>query len=107
MKCVRSLSFAAVACAWAAAQDGGIRGRGVDSGDAALGNAVIRVLPQGSASMRYQTRVDSYGAFLLKGIAPGSYTLEIWLPGFRAKFVRNVEVRASQITDVGTVRLDF
>ncbi|MDH3710452.1 MAG: carboxypeptidase-like regulatory domain-containing protein, partial [Cyclobacteriaceae bacterium] len=49
---------------------------------------------------------DENGAFLLRGLAPGSYRVSISpATGYLGQSLENVNVDLGQITDVGTVQL--
>lgn len=88
----------------AAAQTGAIHGRIVEETTAALGNATVRILPQGSGRTRYRAEATWDGGFHLASIEPGTYTIAISSSGFREKFLSKVEIGGRDL-DLGTIVL--
>jgi len=52
-----------------------------------------------------RSRADIRGAFEITKVAPGKYSIGAWAQGFRETLVRNVDLAAGGIHDLGTIAL--
>jgi len=86
--------------------ENGIQAKAVDSSGAPLALARVLVLPARALDSnlvdprRIEAMTDSVGQILIKGLAPGSYRLEIVHHGKAVQFAANVV--AGEIADAGT-----
>jgi len=76
------------------AQSGSIRGKVTDSGGGILQGAKVTVEPGGIEIVS-----DAQGQFLVTGLAPGTYTVNITYVGL-AEFIQKVDVTAGQASSI-------
>lgn len=81
-----------------AAQTGTVAGTVTDSADAPLGGSQVVVPGTGATAT-----TDDAGRYVLRGLTPGTYTIEARRIGHRPEAARNVIVRAGQETRVDLV----
>ena len=82
------------------AQDvGGFRGRVTDPAGAAVPGATITVTEQNSNWTR-SSETNEVGDYEVRGILPGTYTIQARQPGFREYINRDVVVYARQVRRV-------
>jgi hypothetical protein len=86
--------------------NGTIRGSLVDPQSAAVVNATITLVRSDTGAKRETVSLSS-GDFVLSGVNPGKYRLEVTASGFR-KFQReNINLTASEVLALGEMRLEL
>lgn len=78
---------------------GGIRGRVADPSGAVIPNATVVVLSS-SGKVAGKTTTDSLGAYVIHGLAPGTYSVTAAATGFAAFSVPGIVVAAGQMKTV-------
>ena len=78
---------------------GGLRGTVVDSTGAALGDAKLTLIDQGTNSAR-ATATNSFGEFSFASVVPGTYTLIAEASGFKKFERKSVDVATQQVLTV-------
>ena len=84
--------------------DGAVRGVALDATGAGLPGALVRLLDSASNAVITRGSADSEGKFQIGAVPSGSYTVVLWVQGFRARRVPAV-IRTGEISDVGKLRL--
>ena len=96
-----------LACAPAFCQNvaGVIRGQVVDETGAAVpaAEAVLTKLSTGTAVTG--ARISESGTFLFPNVSAGSYTLQVSARGFKKYTVRDIQLTASELRDLGRLTL--
>ena len=82
----------------------GVKGVAVDATGAGLPGALVRLLDSASNAVITRGSADSEGKFQIGAVPSGSYTVVLWVQGFRARRVPAV-IRTGEISDVGKLRL--
>jgi hypothetical protein len=82
---------------------GGIEGTVVDPSGAVIAGANVSAVSAGGAT-KYSAVAGPDGEYLLRGLPPGTYTVEVTAPGFARMAVRDVPVHSSSLTTLN-VRL--
>lgn len=80
-----------------------LRGDVTDLTGAVIPNASVGLY---SADEEWEARADSAGRFEIAGVAPGIYELEVNFPGFRTRFLKNLEIGKSDPLPI-SVKLDI
>jgi hypothetical protein len=83
----------------------GLAGTITDVVGAVIPGATI-VATNTAAHLSSRTTTDSRGAFVIAGLMPGSYDVEMRSPGFVTRSLHNIAVSASQ-TSIGSVALSI
>jgi hypothetical protein len=78
---------------------GALRGRVVDPQDAVIANASVSLTPA-ETSVKRSTTTNDNGEFSFEGLEPGTYTLQVEMPGFATAQVTNIIVKADGDTQV-------
>jgi hypothetical protein len=87
----------------ASAQLAEVRGQAVDPTNAAVSRASVRLTVAGTA---LTSVTDVLGAFVIRDVQPGNYSLRILAPGFRAH-VLYVKVNAGEVKELGAIHLEL
>lgn len=95
-----ALALCALAAAHAVAQTGSIQGVVADPGGAVVQGAKLSALAAGQEAPAATAVSDAGGAFQLKNLKPGLYSLQIAAPGFKTASIANVAVAESQSASV-------
>ncbi len=85
---------------------GSISGTVIDSADAVVPNAAIRVL-QVTTNFERVTVSNENGIFNLPSLVASTYTITINAPGFKEKKLENVTLNAFQTLTLGRIMLDL
>jgi hypothetical protein len=106
------LTFAAAACLWLApiafgqAGLGSISGTVVDTADAVVPNAKIKVVQISTNSERL-SQSNELGIFNLPSLVASEYNITITAPGFKDKVLSNVTLNAFQTMTLGRIMLEI
>jgi hypothetical protein len=104
---LRAVILAAIlaAAAYAQAGLGSITGTVVDSSDARIPGATVKVVQLSTNSERTSTTNDA-GIFTLPSLVASRYTLTVTASGFKEKKLENLDLNAFQTLSLGNVVLD-
>jgi hypothetical protein len=81
-------------------------GRVVDPANAVLAGAPIVLTDQNTGATR-SAATDASGNLRFSDISPGTYTLSVQAPGFKALIEKDIVVSASETRDIGTLSLQL
>src|SRR5262249_21969738 len=83
---------------------GEIRGRVVDSSDAALTDAKVTLMNELTGDRRVIT-TDSSGNFIFVAVQPGTFSVSAEAPGFKEFTKRGLQLSASERLSAGNLKL--
>jgi multidrug efflux pump subunit AcrA (membrane-fusion protein) len=78
---------------------GSIVGSVTDHSGAAIGDAKVMVISEGTAYPR-SIRTEAMGTYRVSGVEPGMYTVTVSAPGFKSVEQRGVDVVSGQVKRV-------
>ncbi|HYP08505.1 MAG TPA: carboxypeptidase regulatory-like domain-containing protein [Bryobacteraceae bacterium] len=99
-----ALTFSAVCLAQ---QTGTIQGNLVDAAGATVPNAKVTAIDEARQNVARETTTDRGGTFYLRNLLPGSYTVKVEAPGFKALDRTELKLDANQIMNVGALTMQI
>lgn len=85
---------------------GSISGTVVDSSEAVVPNATVKILQLSTNSTRTTTTNDQ-GYFTLPSLVASKYTITVSAPGFKDRTIENVDLNAFQTMTLGNIALEI
>ncbi len=101
------LAASLLACMLDGGEAGRVDGKVVDPESQVVAGATIRMLPRGTGLTKYRSHSRSDGVFRIDEVVPGSYIVAVYSPGFRERFLNNVELKAGDSVGLGTITLEL
>ena len=103
---LRQLSLALMLSAVSFAQQTGtIQGNLVDAAGATVPNAKVTAIDEARQIVARETTTDRGGTFYLRNLLPGSFTVKVEAPGFKALDRTEIKLDANQVLNLGALTL--